>query len=159
MPRKVTLFLLLISAFSIAVAAQGKAKKNDAESEKAVEIMGVIGRWADAIRDRDMKMLDLLFSDDLIITTFDGKTRGKTEELEILKPNPEMRTVSVINEDVGIKLFGNVAIVTALTEMQFVISGKDISAAFRYTVVFVKQEGRWQMVVLQTTRLPAIKTN
>lgn len=121
------------------------------------EIMATLAKWADAVRDRDMKMLDALFADDLIITTYDGKTRGKKEELEILKPNPDVKTVSVVNEDVGVKLYGNVAVVTALTKMQFVIAGKETPVALRYTAVLVKQDDRWQMVALQTARVSPTK--
>jgi uncharacterized protein (TIGR02246 family) len=159
MLRKIFLLALVIGTISIAVSAQGKSKKNDAESEKGIEIMGVVARWADAVRDRNMKALDQLFSEDLTITTYDGKTRVKKEELEALKPNPDVKTVSVVNEDVGIKLFGNVAVVTALTKMHFVIGGKETPVALRYTAVFAKDDGRWQMVALQTARAPLTKTS
>jgi len=152
--RKFTIAAIILFVFSLAVAAQGKSKKSGADAEKEIEIMGVIAHWADAVRDRDLKTLDMLLSEDLIITTYDGKTRGKKEEIEALKPNPAVVTVSVTNEDIGIKIFGNVAVVTALTKMRFTVSGKDVPLALRYTAVFAKQEGRWQMAALQTARAP-----
>jgi ketosteroid isomerase-like protein len=42
--------------------------------------------------------------------------------------------------------------------MHFVISGKDVPVALRYTAVFAKDNGRWQMVALQTARAPLTKT-
>jgi len=123
------------------------------------EVLAVIAKWADAVRDRDMKMLDSIFAEDLIITTYDGKVRGKKEELEVLKPNADVKTVSVVNEDVQIKIYGNVAVVTALTRMQFVIVGKETPVVMRYTAVFAKQDNRWQMTALQTSRVSPPKAS
>jgi len=124
------------------------------QQKSAGEVMAAITAWADAVRDRDMKALDRLFADDLVITTYDGGTRGKKEELEVLKPDPNVRTVSVANEDVAVKLFGDVSVVTALAKMQFVLKAKDTAVALRYTAVFVKRDGRWQLVALQSASVP-----
>jgi len=114
----------------------------------------VITKWADAVRSRDTKALDSLFAEDLIITSFDGTTRGKKEELEILKPEEKVKTVSIKNDDVRVRVFGTAAVVTALTKMHFEINEKDVYMALRYTAVFAKHDGRWQLVALQTARAP-----
>jgi len=41
--------------------------------------------------------------------------------------------------------------------MQFVINEKETPVAMRYTAVFVKRDGRWQIVALQTANLSQIK--
>ncbi|MBX3243729.1 MAG: nuclear transport factor 2 family protein [Acidobacteria bacterium] len=149
MKRLVFLFLAVLF---ISAGSYGQAPTPSDQNNAEAEVMKAIAKWADAVRSRDMKALDALFADELFITTFDGKTRGKKEELEVLKPNPNVRTVSVENEDVRVKLYGETAVVTALTKMQFVISEKETPVAMRYTAVFVKRDGRWQMVALQTAR-------
>ena len=149
MKRLVFLFLAVLF---ISAGSYGQAPTPSDQNNAEAEVMKAIAKWADAVRSRDMKALDALFADELFITTFDGKTRGKKEELEVLKPNPNVRTVSVENEDVRVKLYGETAVVTALTKMQFVISEKETLVALRYTAVFVKRDGRWQMVALQTAR-------
>ena len=133
--------LLLCSSF---VSAQSKSEK---------EVRQAVQQWADSILNRDASALDRILHADLIVTTFDGKTRGKAEELTVVKPNPEVKTVSVENEDLRVKIYGKTAVVTALTKMKFVISGRDVNTAMRYTAVFVKQNGRWQIVALQTARV------
>lgn len=143
-------FLLLAGLFSSANAQIITPEQR----KSAAEVMATLAVWADAVRDRDAKALELLFADDLVITTHDGKVRGKKEELEVLKPNPNLETVAIENEDVGIKVFGDAAVVTALTKMRFVASGKESQVAMRYTAVFVKRDGRWQIVALQTARVP-----
>jgi uncharacterized protein (TIGR02246 family) len=139
-----------------ALAALGAAQQPvTAEQKKsAAEVMAVVSKWAEAVRDRDGKALESIFDDEVIITTHDGKTRGKAEEMEAMKPNPNIRYSSVTNEDVGVKVFGDVAIVTALTKMKMIASGKESAFALRYTAAFVKKDGAWRIVALQTARAP-----
>lgn len=63
-----------------------------------------------------------------------------------------MRTLSIKNEDVKVRIFGTAAVVTALVKMHFVKSEKAIPMSFRYTAVFVNKDGRWQLAALQTAR-------
>ncbi len=151
---KTILGITLLMMLSICGLAQTQPATTDINNKDGREIFAVITKWADAVRDRDTKALDNLFEEDLIITTADGRTRGKKEELEILKPNPAIRTVSIKNEDVKVRVFGNAAVATGLNKMHLVNAGKDVKTAFRYTAVFVKLEGRWQLVALQTARPP-----
>lgn len=146
--KRVVLPALAIFLFASAVFGQ--------RSDKSVqEIRAVLKQWADSMVKRDMNALGKILSDDLIVTSFDGTTRGKKEELEVVKPNPNVTTHSVENRDVRIKIYGLTAVVTALTEMLFIISEKTASSKFRYTAVLVKQRGRWQIVALQTARVAA----
>ena len=136
-----SIFLLLSSLAS----AQTKTEK---------EVRGVVDAWAAAIKNRDAAALGKILSDDLIVTAFDATTRGKAEELKVVAPNSQVETISVENEDIRVKIYGKTAVVTALVKMQFSVSGKPAQTAFRYTAVFVKQSGRWQIVALQTARAP-----
>ena len=146
------LIALMIATFSAVGAAQRPAT---AEEKKAAgEVMAVLSKWGEAVRVRDGKALAAIFDDEVIITTDDGKTRGKTDEMEAMKPDPNMRFSSVTNEDVGVKVFGDVAVVTALAKMKMVASGKESALALRYTAVFVNRNGNWRIVALQTARAP-----
>jgi uncharacterized protein (TIGR02246 family) len=149
-----------ILLFSLPAFAQTETENPEIRTKSGKEVFAAVAKWADAVRSRDTKALELLFADDLIVTTFDGKTRGKKEELEVLKPNELVKTISVNNDEVKIRVYGRAAVVTALTKMHFVISEKNAYSNFRYTAVFVKQDGRWQIVALQTARAPdAAKSN
>jgi ketosteroid isomerase-like protein len=50
---------------------------------------------------------------------------------------------------------GSTAVVTGLNtlESSATASGKHISGAYRFTDVFVKRHGRWQVVASQLTRV------
>lgn len=149
MLRIAALLLLLCGAVVINAQTPGPMKIDQGEAE----VMATIARWADAVRDRDMKALEQLFEDEMIVTAFDGTTRGKKQELEVLKPDANVKTVSVSNEDIRIRRFEKTAVATALTRMEFLIADKPVKTAFRFTAVFVKKDGRWQIAALQTTRV------
>lgn len=148
------LALLIVCLFSVAgVSAQQRL--TEAELKSGREIMETVSKWADAVRDRDAKRLEAIFAEDALITTYEGKVRGRAVELEAMKPIANLRMSSVTNEDVVIKVYGDVGVVTALTRMKFVSSGNESNVALRYTAVFVKRNGVWQIVALQTARVPA----
>lgn len=140
----------------VSLFAQAEPQK---PNKKEQEVRTVLKLWADAVVSRDMSALDKLFSDDLFITDHNGGTRGKKEEMEALKPSPGVKTLSVDNEDVRIRTYDKTAVVTAIVKMRFEIGGKETQIALRYTAVFVKKDGRWQITVLQTTRIVQPKTN
>jgi uncharacterized protein (TIGR02246 family) len=144
---------MLIAVIAGSVHAQ-KISRDETEVRAAIE------KWADAVKDRDQKALDSLFADDLFITDTNGGTRGKKEELQVLKPSETMKTLSVTNENIAVRIYdkSKTAIVTAVVKMIFEISGKQSSMAMRYTSVWEKRKGNWQIVVLQTARIAPQKT-
>ncbi len=148
---------LIIAVVLCAFPAFGQSAKMSRD-ESAVR--SAIGKWAEAVKGRDQRVLDALFADDLFITDYNGGTRGKKEELEVLKPSETVKTISVLNEDVKVRIYGksDTAVVTAVVRMVFEIGGTQTPMAMRYTSVWEKRKGRWQIVVLQTARIPASKT-
>ena len=124
------------------------------QSKSEREVSDIVKQWAASMVSRDMDALGKILADDIEITDSNGNRRGKKEELQVLKPVPGFITVSVDNEDVKIRIFGKTAIVTALTRMVFNSDNMPVVAAMRYTAVFVKRDGRWQIVALQTMKVP-----
>lgn len=154
---RLVLCLLVVAGAALFLGAQDRERRSPKPKTAEQEMRTVITRWADAVKRRDVATLDRMFSDGLFITDFAGATRGKKEELEILKPSATTRTVSVTNDNIVIRTYpkSNTAIVTAVVKMVFRTNGRDSSMAMRYTSVWEKRGGRWQLAVLQTTRLAA----
>ncbi|MGB2753036.1 MAG: nuclear transport factor 2 family protein [Pyrinomonadaceae bacterium] len=149
-------YLLCLLFFSV-IAGSVQAQEISRED---TEVRAAIGKWADAVKDRDQKALDAIFAVDLFITDYNGGTRGKKEELEVLKPSETMKTLSVTNENIVVRIYNKskTAIVTAVVKMVFEIAGKQTHMAMRYTSVWEKRKGNWQIVVLQIARIVQSKT-
>ena len=125
-------FLSLI--FTVSANAQERTQPATSKPTAAErEVRVAIDTWADAVKRRDVDALNLLFADDLFITDFTGATRGKKEEIEVLKSSPATSTVSVENEEIRIRTFpkANTAVVTAIVRMVFRTNDRDTPMAMR----------------------------
>jgi ketosteroid isomerase-like protein len=135
---------LVLLSFSIVSAQMNKAEK---------EVLAVNKAWADAQVKGDLDALDKIFHDDLIVTSGNGKLRDKKGELADQKPAPDFKTYFFNTEDVRVKVYGKTAVVTGHAKWRINYQGKEADNERRFTCVYVKQNGRWQMVALQVTRI------
>jgi len=53
--------------------------------------------------------------------------------------------------DMKVHVYGDTAIVTGLNTTKGTFKGKDTSGAYRFTDVFVKRDGRWQVVATRAS--------
>ncbi len=138
--------IVLVGAFLLMLPwmVSGQQAITAEEKKAASEVLGVIARWADAVRDRDVARLDEIFAEDVVITGVDGTARGKADELALYKRDGGGKVAAITNEDVGMRVFGDVAVVTSLMTMKGATETR-----VRYTAVFVKRDERWQIVALQ----------
>ena len=58
-------------------------------------------------------------------------------------------------EDFDVRLFGDVALLSGRTRMTGTFDGKPFTSHYRYIDIYAKRNGRWQIVSVQITRLPA----
>jgi len=58
----------------------------------------------------------------------------------------ELKLQSATLDDAKVNVYGNAAIVTYASVDKGTYRGKDISGNTRWTDVFIKQNGRWQLV-------------
>lgn len=142
------IWLAAAAFFALPVYAQPLTPE---QKKGAEEVLATISKWADAVRDRDQKALDQIFAEDLFITLSDGQIRRKKDEMEALKINPAFKNISIANEDVEVRMFGETAVVTALMKWLRLRlrDSQEVPMNMRYTAVFAKRDGRWQLVVLQ----------
>ena len=117
------------------------------------EVFAAITEWADAVRDRDTLRLERIFEDYAIVTLADGTTRGKKEEIDLFRFDPKTVVLSVTNDDLKVRVFGMTAVATGLNIVETKSGSKTSTFAFRYTATFVKQDDRWQIVALHTSRI------
>ncbi|MEP6882821.1 MAG: nuclear transport factor 2 family protein [Dokdonella sp.] len=57
-------------------------------------------------------------------------------------------------EDFQIRVFGDTALLTGTTDMHGSWSGKPFTSHYRYTDVYVRENGKWRVVNVQTTPIP-----
>jgi ketosteroid isomerase-like protein len=101
---------------------------------------------------KDVDAIAAVTADDYVMIDFEGKVRNKTATLERIKSS-EIQLQSNSLDEVDVRIYGNTAIVTGRATPKGTISGKDFSRPIRYTRVYVKEDGHWQVVSFQQTRV------
>jgi ketosteroid isomerase-like protein len=115
------------------------------------ELLKLEGEFAGAVANNDVEALDGLLADDWIIVDPDGSIIDKARFLGIIRSGA-LSHESMENTDLRVRLYGNTAVVTALTTSKGKFMGQDFASCERATDIFVKQADRWQCVFTQLTR-------
>ena len=105
----------------------------------------------DATVRHDVEAYGRVLADDFIGHWADGSTTTKREELEMLRTGKESYGENKII-DMTVRIFGATAIVSGQSTETSVIDGKNATGIYNFTDVFLKRNGRWQIVASQTAR-------
>jgi uncharacterized protein (TIGR02246 family) len=99
---------------------------------------------------RDTAAFDRLLADDYTSTNLNGLTRSKAEVIADAKSGAA-KTESLTLDNVKVRVYGDAAVLTADRTVKSTLRGQDTSGRLREIRVFVKRNGRWQAVAMQTT--------
>jgi uncharacterized protein (TIGR02246 family) len=167
MKRILSMLTLAVAAISLTscAATDEKATSTTAAAAAAsptenVEqaLLKLEREWAEALVKADMAALDRLMADDWSMTTWNGQTQTKAQSIEEIKSGVvKFETANVDN--LKIRTFGDVAVVTLSQTEKSKNKGKDSSGRYLYTDVWVKRNGQWQAVATHGTKVEQPKQN
>ncbi len=155
MKRMLAIAALTMTASSLALGQMTGNKANSANQkgnsvEKAVMQMEEDLRVA--ITKSDTKAYGRIVADDYVFTTQDAVVRNKAQMVSAYDSG-NIKYESAKFDDMKVHPYGDTAVVTGLSTVKAQDNGKDISGQTRYTRVYVKRQGRWQLVATQATRI------
>ena len=104
-----------------------------------------------AIIKNDAGAVERFLADDWIIIDPDGSIIDRARFLGVIESGVLTHEM-MESENTRVRIYGNAAIVTALTTTKGKFSGQAFTTQERATDVFVKQNGRWLCVLSQLTR-------
>jgi uncharacterized protein (TIGR02246 family) len=141
-----------------AVLAQGKAGPVASQTRETApaerEIRTLEARLNEAIVRADLAFFDRVFAEDFTHTNHTGAFRTKAQWLGNHKPGAKSPYDSFDTEDLAVRVYGETALVTGRTVPKGRDSkGQAITGKFRFTRVWVRRDGRWQVVAFQGTRI------
>ena len=144
-------------------AQPGKAEPPKAAEKPAPastveqELLKLEREWLDAYTNRDVAAMERIEADDFIITFPNGSMSNKAQQVEMLKraagagSPPQFRT-----EDTRVRFIGDdVAILSGVVVGQYQVNGKEVVERSRYTDVWAKRGGRWQVVSSHLSTIPS----
>lgn len=123
------------------------------------EILRLEREWAGTIKTHDTEVVRRIEADDIVITYPDGTTGTKETDIKDL----ESKALNADSWDVvDAKVMVLDADAAVVTGRSLVKNGKykrpdgksiDISGEYRFTDVFARRNGRWQVVASQATKI------
>ena len=146
------IFILLI--VSTAIYAQKSKTADSKQSKIEAELMQIERDIGEANIKRDKAFFERIEADEFIFTDSGGGITLKAEDVASLdKPAGEFKLVSYIVDEMKVSVYGNTAVVTGRTTT--ISRGKDreVTSKSRFTDVFVKRGGRWQIVAGHSSRI------
>ena len=99
---------------------------------------------------KDVAWVAAATADEYVQVDWEGKVLDKAAMLARIGSS-NIRLQSNTLDEIDVKVYGDVAVVTGRATRKGVMDAKDISTSVRYTRVYVKREGRWQVVQFQQT--------
>jgi len=106
-----------------------------------------------AMAQKDIATLNELISDDLIYTHSTARLDTKKSLIGNMESGSTVYT-SVVPSDVKAQDLGDTVVLTGTCRIGVNSGGRANSFGVRFTDVYAKKGGRWQMVTWQSTRLP-----
>lgn len=142
--------LAALAAPSSQTVGSEAAKPDDSEQElRALE-----AKLNEAIVRADLDFFDRVFAADFTHTNHMGVFRTKAQWLANHKPGEKGPYTSFDTDDLAIRIYGDTAVVTGRSNPKGTnAKGQAITGQFRFLRVWVKRQGRWQVVAFQGTRI------
>lgn len=107
-----------------------------------------------AMAAKDIATLSEVLADDLIYTHSSARLDTKASLIGNMQSGATVYT-KVVPSDVVAQDLGDTIVLTGICQIEVVSAGKPNAFAVRFTDVYAKRGGRWQMVTWQSTKLPA----
>ena len=106
-----------------------------------------------AMAAKDVETLENLLADDLVYTHSSARLDTKKS---LIRAMVSGATVYTSIEPFGVKAqdLGDTVVLTGIAQIKVASNGTPNAFGVRFTNVYTRRDGRWQMVTWQSTRLP-----
>jgi ketosteroid isomerase-like protein len=115
-------------------------------------VMQIDHEWLEALLGHDIEALERILPEGFIFTDAHGEVLSKDEFLEVIKAGG-LTFESIHREEVSLSVFQNTALATGRDTVQGHYKGEAVSGKYRFTNVYVGQQGRWKVVSSQVSRI------
>ena len=105
-----------------------------------------------AMAEKDVATLNAVLGDDLIYTHSSARLDTKSSLIGAMQSGATVYT-AVVPSDVVAQDLGDAVVLTGVAAISVVSGGKANSFRVRFTDVYARRGGTWQMVTWQSTRL------
>ncbi|CAN5708549.1 hypothetical protein BH18ACI4_BH18ACI4_06100 [soil metagenome] len=147
--KRIIVCLTLI--FVLPLVPLGQTKETSGEGNIEQQILRLENEGRAATLKNDFPANDRLLADNWINVNADGSVTTKAKLMELLKAG-SFKILSIENDEVMVRIFGDAAVVTGRSTTRRAGEGGEIlTRQARFTRVYVSRHGRWQVVSAHNT--------
>jgi len=142
------LVLIMVCATTRCSSAQ------DTDAATKSKIVALEQLWNQAYKSGDIKVLDSLLDDAIVLVNDDGSVQTKAEFLASVKSSASQASAQqqqVAPETFNVQVFGNVAIATGVMRVKGVEGGKAYTRRERFVDTWLFKHGTWVCVGTDAT--------
>jgi ketosteroid isomerase-like protein len=141
---KAVSLLVVIAALLAPVSAQD-------DGQVVSKIVALEKAWNQGYKFRDVKAIDALLDDGLVLVNDDGSLQAKGVFLASVRDSKASDDQQVTPESISVHVFGGVAVATGVFRMKGVEGGKPFVRRNRFVDVWVNKSGSWVCVSASAT--------
>jgi ketosteroid isomerase-like protein len=153
MMKNIFSVLLLMIVVTVPAVAQSNKKAINSKQKVERELIELERQLSEALAEQDASVLDRLWSETLVFTFPNGQISNKAQRLAAQKPSADPNQLTNRNEEVKVYLYGNSAVVTVRSRWVDKAGTQQYGDPYQATHVWVKQDGRWQLVAAHVSQL------
>ena len=116
------------------------------------EVLACERAWVEAHRTLDMAALDRLMGADYAIIRPDGSVDGKAAALASYRDHARAWD-EADSDEYDVRVYGDVAVLIGRWQARGVNTGERFDYRARFLAVYVKRDGRWQLVADSSTEI------
>ena len=143
---RLTSFLLVLVCTTAAIVMG----QNDTGSDVQSKIIALEKAWNQAYKLGDVRALDTLLDEQIVLINDDGSVQTKPEFLAGVKPSKSQEQ-QVAPESMSVHVFGNTAIATGMFRAKGVEAGKAYVRRERFVDTWIYTGGKWVCVASDAT--------
>lgn len=145
---------VLLAVVLVPIARTLAAGQDDAAAveETKKEILKFEDERNQAILKRDTAVLDRMYSDGITWVMSNGDLLNKAQVLANIKSGNQ-RLFSMKHYDTHLHVFGDTVVLTTTSVSSERYRGKMITVPRRFTNVYIKRNGQWQVIIHTVTPL------
>ncbi|MGZ4815102.1 MAG: nuclear transport factor 2 family protein [Terriglobales bacterium] len=138
-----SLAVCVVLVFAAVTANAQKAAKASAAEVRQLERLETV--WNTAHENGDVHALEALWADDIEVAVPRMAVLTKTDAMSFARSG-RMKFLRYATCDVHVRVYGDAAVVTGRLQRTRSMNGKDIFDNWRFTKMYIRQEGNWRVV-------------
>ena len=149
--RRIPIMVAMVCASFVSSFAHAPHEKPGGQSETKELILLLEKEGREATLNNDIKANDRLLADTWLNINPDGSVTSKAKLMELLKAG-SFKIASIENDDVVVRVYESAAVVTGRSTTKRESQGGEVlTRQVRFTRVYAKPNGRWQVVSAHNT--------